>query len=203
MSLELSSAAAFAVAALVTFLVTPLTITIAQRTAFFDMPVGYKGHGNPTPYLGGVAILAGILAALSLVGHAVDQHGVIIACALAICLVGTLDDRVNVPIAARLWVEVAIAVVLWLTGSGWDVLHSAPADLLLTVVWVVAVANAFNLMDNMDGAAASMAAVAAAGAGGLALLAGNPALAPLCFAVSGACAGFLPRNLAAPARIFM
>src|SRR4051795_3219385 len=203
MSPELPSAAAFAIAALVTFVVTPLTIRIAERTAFFDMPVGYKGHASPTPYLGGIAILAGILAAVLLAGGSVDQHGVIIVCALAVCLVGTLDDRVNLPILLRLWAEVSIAVVLWGTGAGWDVFHSAPVDLLLTVLWVVAVANAFNMMDNMDGAAASMAVVAAAGAGVLALLAGDPALAPLCFAVSGGCAGFLPRNLATPARIFM
>jgi UDP-GlcNAc:undecaprenyl-phosphate GlcNAc-1-phosphate transferase len=77
------------------------------------------------------------------------------------------------------------------------------ADGALSVVWVVGVMNAFNLMDNMDGASATTAAVSALGAGTLALLAGRPALAPLCFATAGACAGFLPRNLANPARIFM
>src|SRR4051812_2351326 len=123
MSLELSSVAAFAVAAAVTFLVTPLTIGIAERTAFFDLPVGYKGHASPTPYLGGVAIMAGILAAVLLVGGSVGRHVVIVGCALAICIVGTLDDRVNLPIATRLWVEVSLAVALWSTGHGWDALH--------------------------------------------------------------------------------
>jgi UDP-GlcNAc:undecaprenyl-phosphate GlcNAc-1-phosphate transferase len=203
MSLELTATAAFAIAALVTFAVTPLTIRIAERTAFFDLPTGYKGHGRPTPYLGGTAIMAGILAAVLLVNGAIGEHGVIIVCALAICLVGTIDDRVNLPVSIRVSVEVSIAVLLWSTGRGWDVFHSAPADLLLTVVWVVGVANAFNMMDNMDGAAASMAAVSALGAGALALASGDAALAPLCFAVAGACAAFLPRNLATPSRIFM
>src|SRR5215208_5834007 len=102
MSPELWSAAAFGMAALVTFAVTPLTITIAERTAFFDLPTGYKGHASPTPYLGGAAIVAGILAAMLPVPGAVGEHGVIIACALAICLVGTLDDRVNLPVSTRL-----------------------------------------------------------------------------------------------------
>jgi UDP-GlcNAc:undecaprenyl-phosphate GlcNAc-1-phosphate transferase len=63
--------------------------------------------------------------------------------------------------------------------------------------------NAFNLMDNMDGAAATTGAVSALGAGALALVVGHTPLAVLCFAVAGSCAGFLPHNLAGPARIFM
>src|ERR1700757_860871 len=62
------AAAALAVAALVTYLATPFAIRLAVRTSFFDVPVGYKGHDRPTPYLGGVAILAGLLAALLATG---------------------------------------------------------------------------------------------------------------------------------------
>jgi UDP-GlcNAc:undecaprenyl-phosphate GlcNAc-1-phosphate transferase len=58
-------------------------------------------------------------------------------------------------------------------------------------------------MDNMDGAAASVAGVSAIGAGALGLMSGDSALAALSFAVAGSCFGFLPRNLAKPARIFM
>jgi UDP-GlcNAc:undecaprenyl-phosphate/decaprenyl-phosphate GlcNAc-1-phosphate transferase len=134
---------------------------------------------------------------------AVGGHGVILACGLAIWLAGTLDDRVGLPVSARISLESAIAVLLWSTGHGWDVFHSAAADLLLTVLWVVGVANAFNMMDNMDGAAASMGVVCAVGAGVLALMSGAAGQAPLCFALAGACAAFLPRNLATPSRIFM
>jgi UDP-GlcNAc:undecaprenyl-phosphate/decaprenyl-phosphate GlcNAc-1-phosphate transferase len=203
MSPELSSATAFAIAAVVTFVATPLMIRLAVRTAFFDVPTGYKEHACPTPYLGGAAIMAGILAAVLPLRGAIDGHGVIVACGLAICLAGTLDDRVGLPVSARTSLEATIAVLLSSTGHGWDVFHSAAADLLLTVVWVVGVANAFNMMDNMDGAAASVAVVCAIGAGVLALMSGHGAHAPLCFALAGACAAFLPRNLATPSRIFM
>src|SRR3954471_2638945 len=203
MSPELRSAAAFGIAALVTFVATPLMITVAVRTAFFDVPIGYKGHARPTPYLGGVAILAGILAAVLPLRGAVEGQGVLIVCGLGICLMGTLDDRVNLPVSARTSLEATIAVLLWSTGHGWDVFHSAAADLALTVVWVVGVANAFNIMDNMDGVAATVAGISALGAGALALISGHAASAPLCFALAGACAAFLPRNLATPSRIFM
>src|SRR4051812_6451038 len=203
MSPELRSAAAFGIAALATFVATPLMIRVAVRTAFFDVPLGYKEHVRPTPYLGGVAIMGGILAAVLPLRGAVGGHGVMLVCGLAICLMGTLDDRVGLPVSARLSLEGTVAVALWSTGHGWDVFHSSAADLLLTVVWVVGVANAFNIMDNMDGVAASVAGISALGAGVLALVSGDVAAAPLCFAVAGACAAFLPRNLATPSRIFM
>ena len=44
-----------------TLTVTPLAIRLADRTAFLDHPVGYKKHGRPTPYLGGLALMAGVL----------------------------------------------------------------------------------------------------------------------------------------------
>jgi UDP-GlcNAc:undecaprenyl-phosphate GlcNAc-1-phosphate transferase len=200
---ELEAAAAFAIAAVATYLATPVAIAIAVRTKFFDLPAGYKGHRRPTPYLGGTAIIVGILAAVLSVRGAASAHWTIIVGALAIWAMGTADDRISLPISVRTLAEAGIAVMMWSTGRGWTVFHNGPADLVLTVVWVVGVMNAFNLMDNMDGAAASTAAVSAIGAGALALISGDYALAPLSFAVAGACFGFLPRNLARPARIFM
>jgi UDP-GlcNAc:undecaprenyl-phosphate/decaprenyl-phosphate GlcNAc-1-phosphate transferase len=203
MSPELTAAAAFAIAAIVTYVATPVAITIAMRTEFFDLPAGYKGHKSPTPYLGGTAIIAGILAAVLIVRGGATEHGVIIVGAVGVWAMGTLDDRFNLPIWLRITAEVAIAVLLFSTGRGWGVFHNGAADLALTVVWVVGVMNAFNLMDNMDGAAATVAAASAIGAGTLALVTGDRALPALSFAVAGACFGFLPRNLAKPARIFM
>jgi UDP-GlcNAc:undecaprenyl-phosphate GlcNAc-1-phosphate transferase len=94
--------------------------------------------------------------------------------------------------------------VFAVSGLGWTVFHNGAADGALSVFWVVGVMNAFNLMDNMDGASATVAGVSSLGAGTFALLAGNTlGLPPLCFATAGACLGFLPWNLANPARIFM
>jgi UDP-GlcNAc:undecaprenyl-phosphate GlcNAc-1-phosphate transferase len=116
---------------------------------------------------------------------------------------GTLDDRINVPVGIRVLAEVGVGVAIWALGDGWVITGYDAFNLVVTVVWIVGVVNAFNLMDNMDGAAATAAGVSAAGTGALALAFGNPDLAPVCFAVAGACVGFLPYNLARPARIFM
>jgi UDP-GlcNAc:undecaprenyl-phosphate GlcNAc-1-phosphate transferase len=65
------------------------------------------------------------------------------------------------------------------------------------------VTNAFNLMDNMDGAAGTVALASSLGTGVMALIADDPTLAVFAFALGGACAGFLPSNLAKPSRIFL
>src|SRR4029077_16273049 len=70
-------------------------------------------------------------------------------------------------------------------------------------MWVLAVVNAFNLFDNMDGAATTMALVVCAGAALIGVVRGDAWLTAGAGAMCGACLGFLPRNLAVPARIFL
>lgn len=200
---ELALPAAFATAALITFALTPQAIRLALRTGFLDRPLGYKGHASPTPYLGGCALAGGVTVAALIFGAATSTYAVLLACALGLWALGTIDDRYNLSPLLRVLVEVAVALVLWSTGNGWEVLGSAPADAALTVLWVLGIVNAFNLMDNMNGAAATAAGTSALGAAGLALVGGEPALAALCVAIAGACAGFLPHNLASTSRIFM
>ena len=200
---ELALPLAFAVAALTTAALTPAAIALARRTQFMDQPVGYKGHGRPTPYLGGIALAGGVVLAALVAGAATSGYAVLLCCALALFALGTLDDRRNLSPLTRVLAEVTVGIVLWASGHGWDILGSAPADAALTVLWVVGIVNAFNLMDNMNGATATCAALTALGGGVLALDGGQDALAALCLAIAGACAGFLPFNLARPSRIFM
>ena len=197
------SAAAFAVAAVVTFLLTPLAIRVAVATKFYDLPAGYKGHRRPTPYLGGTAILAGMLVAFLVVGDTATRYLPIVLCALVVWGMGTVDDKLSLPILLRVAIEVGVGIALAASGLGWDAFHQGLADGALSVFWVVGVMNAFNLMDNMDGASATTAAVSLVGAGTFAMVSGRSGLAPLCFAAAGACVGFLPRNLSNPAKIFM
>ncbi|HEX3616124.1 MAG TPA: MraY family glycosyltransferase [Solirubrobacteraceae bacterium] len=196
------AAVAGVVAAIATYLLTPLAIQVAGRLRFFDLPAGYKGHRQPTPYLGGSAIVVGLLVGVAAGG--LHRHYVlVVACVVAVWLMGTIDDKLNLPILLRIAVEVAVGVTLALNGLGWQVFHIGVLNDLLTVLWVLGVMNAFNLMDNMDGAAATTAAASALGAAVIALLSDQRGGATVCLATAGACVGFLPRNLANPARIFM
>ena len=199
---EITIAGALLTAFLVTLLAAPVAWRLAVRIAFFDHPVGYKEHMHPTPYLGGAAVMAGILAGTLIFGAAGDYKRMLVA-ALVICAIGTLDDRIGLGVTLRLLTQVATGVALWAVDLGWTMLPSTSANLALTIVWIVGITNAFNLMDNQDGAAGTVGAVCSAGAGALALIQGAVPLAVIAFAVSGACLGFLPYNLAKPPRIFL
>jgi UDP-GlcNAc:undecaprenyl-phosphate GlcNAc-1-phosphate transferase len=184
-------------------LATPLAIRTAERIGFYDRPAGYKGHSAPTPYLGGAAVIAGFLAGTTAIAGDLGRLAPILVCALLLFVVGTLDDRVSLGPAPRVAVEAAAAVVLFVAGLGWHVFDSDAANLALTIAWIVGVVNAFNLMDNMDGAAGTVAVLSSIGAAVLALSVGDNAIAALSIALCGACLGFLPFNLSAPARIFL
>jgi UDP-GlcNAc:undecaprenyl-phosphate GlcNAc-1-phosphate transferase len=194
---------AFLVALGTALLLTPLAIRLAQRTGFYDHPVGYKGHFSPTPYLGGTAVVGGLLVASALFGREASAFVPIAIGAVVLLGVGTIDDRYALGPLTRLAIEVAAAGVLFAAGIGWDLFASDVLNLALTVVFVAGVVNAYNLMDNMDGATGTVAGVSGASLGVLAAAQGKPELAAIALALSGACVGFLRYNLASPARIFL
>ena len=203
MQADLRLLLAFGLALALTLLLTPAAIWLARRTGFLDHPKGYKGHKAATPYLGGLAVGAGIAVPAIIFGGAAMEYSPLALCAAALWLVGTVDDRVGLHPGTRVVVEMAAAIVLWTAGLGWGTPGPEVLGLALTVLWVVGLVNAYNLMDNMDGAAAGVGCISAGGLALIAVVAGKPVLAALALTVSGACAGFLWFNLAAPARIFL
>jgi UDP-GlcNAc:undecaprenyl-phosphate GlcNAc-1-phosphate transferase len=203
MSDNLRLVLAFSIASGAAFLLTPLAISLARRTAFYDHPVGYKGHLSPTPYLGGVAVVAAWLLSSLLFGRHGDELAPIAAGAVVLFALGTIDDRYALGPGLRLVVEIATAAGMFAAGVGWSLFSSDLLNLAATVVFVIGVVNAYNLMDNMDGAASSVAGASAAVLGVLAVGEGDPGLGAISLAMAGACAGFLPFNLASPSRIFL
>jgi len=182
---------------------TPVAIRVAEHYEFYDKPLGYKGHANPTPYLGGAAVVCGFVLAASLLAVDGSRTWPLLVGVGVLWTVGTIDDRRNVSPLLRVAVELALAAMLWSFDLGWTLESGAALDFVVTAVWVVAVVNAFNLFDNMDGAASSMALVVAAGATILGIVIGDVWLSVVAVALCGACLGFLPHNLASPARIFL
>jgi UDP-GlcNAc:undecaprenyl-phosphate/decaprenyl-phosphate GlcNAc-1-phosphate transferase len=202
---EVRLAAAFLLAAGIACALTPVAIRVALRTGWLDRPVGYKAHVSPTAYLGGAAVMVGFLVAAGLTTTDPDLFVPLAAAAVGLAVLGAIDDKVTVRPRWRLIAEVAAATLLWGLGVGWEFLSSGFEQLLLTIIWVVAFTNAFNLMDNMDGAGATVGAVCSAGIAALAVSESAIGLAAVALAVCGACLGFLPFNLRArgPARIFL
>jgi UDP-GlcNAc:undecaprenyl-phosphate/decaprenyl-phosphate GlcNAc-1-phosphate transferase len=216
----------FLTAALAVVVVTPLVRRLAVRLGAIDHPGDRKVHPTPTPRLGGVGLLAGVLAALGLAfllptfrpvfADSSELQGTMIA-AVVICAVGVVDDFRSLSAPAKAAGQILAAGLLIL--SGVELLFfwfptqgviSLGSDLAvpLTVAWVLLLANAINLVDGLDGLAAGIVAIAA-GAFFVYVHAGPSAFgdrpssaALLSAAVAGASVGFLPYNFH-PARIFM
>jgi UDP-N-acetylmuramyl pentapeptide phosphotransferase/UDP-N-acetylglucosamine-1-phosphate transferase len=188
------------------FSLTPVAIAVATRAGFWDHPGGgfeYKIHKSPTPYLGGAAVVLGFLLAGVVFSDELVRLWPLVAATFGLFVLGTADDRLNLSAKLRLTLEFGVASLLWVGGVGWDIFGSDVLNLIATNLWLVGVANCFNLMDNMDGVTAVVGAVTGLGTAILALIGNDPGLAVLCVGLSGACIGFLPYNAARPARIFL
>jgi UDP-GlcNAc:undecaprenyl-phosphate GlcNAc-1-phosphate transferase len=194
--------AAFALALVVTVLTVPVAISIARRWRLLDHPLGWKHHAQPTPYLGGAALLCGFSIAAVAFASGAGLAWLLLCCA-GLCVLGTLDDRWGLPASLRLAATVVAAVVLWSVGLGWSIFSSDAANLLLTVVWILLMVNAVNLLDLLDGAAATTVAICAAACAAVAGVFSDALLAALALALCGSCLGFLRHNLRSPSAIFL
>lgn len=193
---------AFLVPVAATLLLTPVAVRAARRFGLLDRPGGHKAHGGATPYLGGVAVAAGLLVIGAATAGTNGELMTILAGALVLGAVGLVDDVRTVPPLVRLLIEAAVGASLWFVGVRAGILDTAIVDLPITVLWVVAVVNAFNVIDNMDGLAAGVAAASALGIASIAALEGDYLVGGFAFAVAGASIGFLRYNLP-PASIFL
>lgn len=206
--------------------VVPLT-KLARRVGAVATPSDRTVHKKPTPYLGGGALMLGLLAAVGTASFLDEFEPIfadpgnivgVLAAAGAIWIVGLIDDIKEMSAPAKLVGMIVSGSILTVVGMtiiyfripfvGFTVL---PPDMsaLVTVVWVVGMANAVNLIDGLDGLAAGIVGIAA---GAFFLYSWelmdsgilDPSnLGPLIAIITvGICVGFLPFNFN-PASIFM
>ncbi len=179
------AAAAFVAAAVF----TPLAMAVATRTGVVDRPGPLKPQSVAVPYLGGVAVFLG-----ALIGAALRHPMVIVPLAGAVVL-GVLDDRLDVPAAARLLGQVAIGTAVALVVP--TRVGGVAGGVLVAVVAVVLM-NGVNFLDGLDALAAGSAAVGCVAFAVLLHGAGRD----LGVAVAAALAGFLLYNRP-PARVYL
>ncbi len=219
----------FLVAAAVTYLLTVVAREIAIRTGAVAPVRDRDVHAEPIPYLGGIAMLGGLVAAylvarelpfLSTSGPFVfeDARAVIVAGAL-VCGVGVLDDIFDLDALTKFGGQVLAVGLLVYSGiqyryfftstDGWQFSLDTAQGALLTLLIVVATVNAVNFVDGLDGLAAGVVGISAVAffvfCYGLADLNDAPLTttgALLSAALAGACVGFLAHNWH-PARVFM
>ena len=201
---------------LVATAMTPLIRRLAVRVGAVDHPSSRKIHESSTPLLGGVAVYLAFLIAIlastaGLAAPLVLNEGMlgVLAGGTLLLLVGVRDDIRHVPATAKLVVQLlAATIVIWAGKLLTFFPHGLWGDtlnVLLTVLWIVGITNAFNFFDGMDGLATGLAIIAAFFLGVVAFQTNQPTLGWVAVALVGAGLGFLPYNFRpkASATIFL
>ena len=218
----------FLVAAVVTYLLTVVAREFALRTHAVAVVRDRDVHDEPIPYLGGLAMMGGLVAAylvgreLPFLGRAdpyiFDQARAVLIAGAVICTVGVLDDIFDLDALTKFGGQCLAAGILVWQGvqytyvpqpSGGVLALDLAQGALLTVFIVVTTVNAVNFVDGLDGLAAGVVGVGAMSFFVFCYLltdlnevtlATTGAL--LSAALAGVCTGFMPHNFH-PARLFM
>ncbi len=183
---------------------TPVMREAALRFGIVDRPDGrLKGQRDPVPYLGGLAIFLAFLLAIAFTLHFRDDVLAMLLAGSIVVILGLVDDLGQIGPWTKLLGQ-AVAVPVLVKSGIYIKLTFLPvwAALPLSVLWLLATTNAFNLIDIMDGLSAGTAAVAAAALFFVAVWNGRHESATLLAGLCGACLGFLRLNFE-PARIYM
>ncbi len=183
---------------------TPVVRDAALRFGIVDRPDDkLKRHREPVPYLGGLAIYLSFLLALAFsLRFEHEVLGLLLAGSIVV-LLGLVDDLGRLDPWSKLAGQ-AVAILVLVKSGIYIQLVFLPEWLaiLLSVVWLFATTNAFNLIDVMDGLSAGTAAVAALALYAVAVWNGRDEAAVMLIALAGSCIGFLRLNFE-PARIYM
>lgn len=159
-------------------------------------------HQQPTPRIGGLGVMAGVLPVLALQADGALRAAA--AAAFALALVSLRDDWRPLPALVRLAAHLLAALAILIALAEALPRASVPAAAawlasLLAIAWMT---NLFNFMDGADGLAGGMAMIGYGCLGWAALDGGSVMLAASCLAVSAASGAFLLFNFP-PARVFL
>jgi UDP-GlcNAc:undecaprenyl-phosphate GlcNAc-1-phosphate transferase len=187
----------FLVALIVSFLLSFLFSKMAPRIGLMDKPVGIKDHPKPTPYGGGIAIFVGTLT-----GAIWGNDWRILILGFSVFLLGFFDDIRPYSRYLKLFFQSLIAVLTIWVGIKIDIrILPEYLNIILSVIWIVGIINAFNILDVMDGISAGVGFFAAFGFVFISL-SGTATYPIVALTLAGSCLGFLPFNLP-KAKIFM
>ena len=225
---------------LISIIAVGLVRKAAVRLGLMDKPGERKVHTTPVPLGGGLGIWAGVLGTITagtiavllvdsspalaaklpgaLGGNIPGLKGkiaeiwVIMGCGSVLAILGLLDDQRGIPRWLRLGVEFAVATfcVYW-QGLQLTAFIDMPwLTSALSVLWIVALINSFNMLDNMDGLSGGVAAISTTMLAIMLMTSNEPGnssqpqvfVAAMMLILVGALLGFLWHNWP-PAKIFM
>ncbi|MCB0333018.1 MAG: undecaprenyl/decaprenyl-phosphate alpha-N-acetylglucosaminyl 1-phosphate transferase, partial [Bdellovibrionales bacterium] len=199
---------------------TPIIRKWAIAFGAVDVPGERRMHAQPTPRCGGVAIFLAVHCCALFVfvpqnpfgwdgqANLLDYHWwlLFLGSSSLLLLIGLYDDLRGLRAGWKLFGQIVTAAIMYFGGVRFGGVFGVPLspvlDVLATILWHVAIINAFNLIDGHDGVATGLGAIAALGIGGTFVYRNLPLEALLLCGFIGACLGFLRYNYP-PASIFL
>jgi UDP-GlcNAc:undecaprenyl-phosphate GlcNAc-1-phosphate transferase len=216
--------ALFVISTLASLVITPLVRRACERFKLLDVPSedGRRVHKHAIPRLGGIAIylsLALALSSLFFISNLVTEylayyHSIffkVLVPSSLVLLLGIYDDLRGTRALVKFVGLGLIASLFYAMGGRIEamaipffgvVVFAPVASFALTVFWLVAISNAFNLIDGMDGLATGAALFSSVVILVVALTGGHSVMIVVTIVLCGALAGFLRYNFN-PASIFL
>jgi UDP-GlcNAc:undecaprenyl-phosphate GlcNAc-1-phosphate transferase len=213
----------FAASLLLSFVLTRIVRNFATARGWVSVPALERHlHSSPLPRLGGVAIFFSFFLTITvalIVGHLkpglhlgipLKLLSTILIPGLVVFLLGVYDDVYSVGPYVKFTVQAVAGAMVFAGGLrilNLPVLfgHHHFSNLIgfpLTILWILAITNAFNLIDGLDGLAAGSALFSTLVVFVVALLSNSSAVALMTLVLAGAILGFLRFNFN-PATIFL
>ena len=204
---------------------------LAQRKEFrfglVDFPGGPLRHRVPVSLAGGISVWLSFVLVIGLAALVLEQGrpflpaaivrhvnglwyragelATILALATGVLVVGLVSDLAELGWRFRLAGQVVLAVALAIWGPRVTLFWPLSIPLvggLVTVLWVVGLANAFNFLDNMDGLAAGVGVAASLLFAAAQVQVGSLFAPAVLLVLAGVLGGFLVHNRF-PARLFL
>jgi len=205
-------------AAIVVLLSIPFINRIARRWNQVDHPSHRKVHQRPMVRLGGIAIALGTFIGFctSLWSQSIPFTELptplwgIIAGGASFFIIGLTDDLISLSAFHRLWMQSAIALMVWALDIRIDFISIPNVGIIqldwlslpITILWLTGVVNAINWIDGLDGLAAGVSSITATVMLIISLQTGQPFMVMMLLPLIGSLVGFLYYNFN-PATIFM
>jgi len=209
------------IAAVVSYPLTSIMISVAQRIGFVDRPDGHhKGHDRAVALGGGLAVFlaASITFGVEYLSSEKLQQilfeqspylGGLLLAGIWIVGVGLFDDRFGMPGKVKLFGQLIAALMVVAAGLQIDSFYAFGYPVQLgvlsipfTVFWLLGAMNSLNLLDGIDGLATTVGIILCATIAVMALLIGQVAVAIVAAVFVGSLVGFLRFNFP-PAKIFL
>lgn len=205
---------------------TPIAGKLGVKFGLIDRPGAKKIHTIPRPRSGGIAIFLSfflvlvidVFLALLIQSEQILAPGVVkfipnikfvshqllglLLGGIIIFLTGVLDDSITLRPTQKLFLQIVATVPLLISGIQVVLFLPPILGIILTILWLVLIMNAFNFIDNMDGLCSGVAFIVLVVLAFISYQSGEHFMVALYVALAGATLGFWRYNFYR-ARLFM